>query len=818
MKKYFPGVRISFISTLIFSCISYALQARTIGVSSGEIQRQMLTRIPASLNRIYADFVNGRGPGVRPLAFRNTEGPYHIGGGYVGIEASADDPVALKSTLERLGLRGGVRLGNLVSGQFPIGRLPQLGGIDMIHVLRPTLRSSHFQDPDAAVNSLAVPENPADPVDVEKVGDQGDLAMGTNRLRDHFGVDGSGITVGVVSDSYNQCGGAEQDIAQGRLPQAGVAVLHEGTKSCHPQPHNEGRAMLQVIHKVAPGAALAFTSEGPEDVESGAWGLPVTVKRILELAGCPDTIPKGQFSDCQPTSGVKADVIVDDVANRYEPFYMDGLWSQAITWIEQAGISYITAAGNDGHQSYESTFRGSGVEGYAGGELHDFDPGPEVDTHQLVYIKKEWEVPFLFQWDSPYHSQCTPKYKEFCPGATSQYNLYLTGSGAGEGIILARAEDVALGKDPINNLIWKNEGIDVDGIPGEDTEFNLVIEKVHGIRNNRLKYIIDVNGADPQIVKEYYAGGSTVYGHSNSFNGLSVGAAVWWNTPYYGSYPAEPVSYSGLGGTHFYYNAAGEAIKPLPQQNPGLLGPNNVWTYTANDPQFQKQFGGTSAAAPEVAGAVALIKSYQPDLPPGAIRQALEATAMPWYTDNRFGYAPSYEKKEKFDFLSGYGFTDAFSAANHLFVGANQIIPDLVGNGQRDRLFADNRVVEIMARFTVGSNLVNSHVDRFFAFQADGQWYSLKSVGKEPLYKATWVPSGPSPLGITAYEEEQGDGLLLDTKEYVWPVLSLQQTKTASYTFYVGVDTLPNGKLDPDYLTYTRLTVEMGNPRVHLLE
>jgi hypothetical protein len=67
-------------------------------------------------------------------------------------------------------------------------------------------------------------------------------------------VNGSGIKVGVLSDSFNDLGGAAADEADGALPSS-VQVLKDlpGTSGT-----DEGRAMMQIIHDIAPGASLAF--------------------------------------------------------------------------------------------------------------------------------------------------------------------------------------------------------------------------------------------------------------------------------------------------------------------------------------------------------------------------------------------------------------------------------------------------------------------------------------------------------------------------------------------------------------------------------
>src|ERR1019366_10619595 len=92
---------------------------------------------------------------------------------------------------------------------------------------------------------------------------------------------------------------------------------------------DEARAMLQILHDVAPGAALAFyTAQNSEaDFANG----------ISALA----------------TAGAK--VIADDVGYFDEPFYQDGLVAQAIDTVEGNGVAYFSAAGNDASASYENT-------------------------------------------------------------------------------------------------------------------------------------------------------------------------------------------------------------------------------------------------------------------------------------------------------------------------------------------------------------------------------------------------------------------------------------------------------------------------------
>jgi len=87
--------------------------------------------------------------------------------------------------------------------------------------------------------------------------------MNADAARANFGVNGSGIKIGVISDSYNFLGGEATGINSGDLPgvgnpsgfQSSVNVLRDATFGT-----DEGRAMIELIHDLAPGAEILFHS------------------------------------------------------------------------------------------------------------------------------------------------------------------------------------------------------------------------------------------------------------------------------------------------------------------------------------------------------------------------------------------------------------------------------------------------------------------------------------------------------------------------------------------------------------------------------
>ena len=179
----------------------------------------------------------------------------------------------------------------------------------------------------------AVLANPAvdslTPIADSAVGPGGATAAQVQQALDESGlsVNGSGVRVGVLSDSFNDLGGAAADEADGALPSAAnIDVIKDlasgGT--------DEGRAMMQIIHDIAPGASLAFYTafDSEQDFANG----------ILALAA----------------AGSK--VIVDDVSYFDEPFFQNGVVAQAIQTVEAEGVTYVTAAGNDASNGYQAAW------------------------------------------------------------------------------------------------------------------------------------------------------------------------------------------------------------------------------------------------------------------------------------------------------------------------------------------------------------------------------------------------------------------------------------------------------------------------------
>jgi hypothetical protein len=98
------------------------------------------------------------------------------------VDAVAEsDAASLLGELEALGLEEGSSFGRLVSGLLPIGQIRRMASLDALRFARPAYSS-------AAVGLTT---------------SQGDQAIRSDDARTVFGVDGSGVVVGVLSDSFD---------------------------------------------------------------------------------------------------------------------------------------------------------------------------------------------------------------------------------------------------------------------------------------------------------------------------------------------------------------------------------------------------------------------------------------------------------------------------------------------------------------------------------------------------------------------------------------------------------------------------------------
>jgi subtilisin family serine protease len=534
-----------------------------------------------------------------------------VAGNRVVIDAVASgDAQALLADLEALSLQRAAAYGRMVSGQLPIDAIAALDALDSLKFVWPAYVTSR----------------------VGTVDSQGDVAMNADDARTAWGVDGTGITVGTLSDSYDHLGGAAGDVASSDLP-AGIAVLDD-TGACLPC-KDEGRAMMQIIADVAPGADQAF--------HTASNGRAAFAQGIEDLAAAG------------------ADVILDDIGYFSAPFFQDGIVAQAVDKVVGMGVAYFSAAGNDARQSYESPFRSSGITLTTQYEAHDFDPGPGVDELQSVTIPMGASVTFFLQWDEPVYDATSGS-----PGASNDLDIFLFDDPPTT--VVASSTNANLGADPVEAFAYTN--------PGPGTDFILVIAKYlpAGGPDPDLMKIIRPGYAGDMTVNEWQTDSSTIFGHPNADGAIAVGSAWYHQTPEFGSDPAELRTTSSAGGTPILFATDGTRLSsPEYRSKPFVVAPDggNTTFFGADisdpgdgsDADTYPNFFGTSAAAPHAAAVAALLREADASLTPTQVTALLADTARDMDGAGEPGFP------DGFDDDSGYGLIDANAALTLLNEG-----------------------------------------------------------------------------------------------------------------------------------------------------
>jgi subtilisin family serine protease len=573
--------------------------------------------------------------------------------GYVRVSAYGSDPVALKSQLVENGMLDTRVHESSVSGRVPVANLEAISKVSGLSFMKGVMAMTR----------------------AGLVTSQGDRSMRSDLARSQLGVAGKGIRVGVLSDSFDCAPGpfdvgqrftrASEDVANNDLP-PNIHVLSDASATPSDACSDEGRAMMQIVHDVAPGASqsfyTAFNSE--EDFANG----------ILALAD----------------DGAK--VIVDDVIYFDEPMFENGLVADAVNTVKKKGVAYFSSAGNDARQSYSSDFRRSRAEGVSGAR-HDFNPGKGVDTLQHVTIPAAADTGVILNWDEPSLSANGRR------GSRSDVDVIFYEMDGRPVIDCADApEDVPYCQFAGLTRNTDNDAVEIAEIINQSEnpiELQLGIELYAGPAPNLLKYVWFDFG-EPMIVNEWDTQSGTVYGHANAEGAEAVGGAWWFDTAAWGA-ANHPIcknacvnSYSSAGGTPILFDDRGQRKRtPYIGFKPGVTGPdggnttffyfNSTTPAPGGEPDDFPNFFGTSAAAPHVAAVAALMLDQRQrdiasrkhfigsrELTPDLIYAALRLTAEDIKRRSLATRDPAatipLAHPNGFDFDSGFGLVNAYKA------------------------------------------------------------------------------------------------------------------------------------------------------------
>jgi hypothetical protein len=403
-------------------------------------------------------------------------------------------------------------------------------------------------------------------------------ALGANLATENYGVTGTGVKIGIISDSFNVLGGASADVAAGNLPASGVTVLEEGPAGST----DEGRAMAQLVYQVAPGASIDFAT--------GYNGMVDAIDSLV-AAGC--------------------NIIVDDLSFLDEPFFEEGSdIENAVSAAVNDGVDYFTAAGNYANDYYQAAFTpirttlphvpGTVVaENFGGGE-----------TLQPVLVPSGQEIDLVLEWDQPFASIGTSS------GSDDSLAIYVYNSA---GNIVASATTDETGSDPVQDITTPTNNT------GQTQTYDIAIVDTAGTVPGLFKYIIYDDNSPSDVIDDPNAGegSGTQVGQETNTDVNTVGAVAYYDTPSYGVDVPTLEDFSSSGSTDIVLSATGSLLAtPIRISEPDFAATDGAVT-SVLDP-----FYGTSAAVANAAAVGALVLQANPLLSTSDLTALLKDSAI----------------------------------------------------------------------------------------------------------------------------------------------------------------------------------------------
>lgn len=467
---------------------------------------------------------------------------------------------------------------------------------------------------------------------------QADTAIRVSQARAELDVDGSGVPIGILSDSFNAFGGGV--VTGGGCMRTVTGTSSQLSEDLPPTvtvlqdlagQSDEGRAMAELVHDLAPGSPLLFNTAFTSEAGFAAG--------IDALRACG------------------AEVIVDDVIYFAEPMFQDGIVAQAAQAAVDAGVPYFSSAGNYGTVGIDEEYV-DGTPGDPDDDFHRFATGSQVAS---ITVPRGCGVRLVLQWADPFDGTLGP-------GASSDFDLGLFDCGGGScdpipGAVSDAAQGCSTqgggpGGDPIEivelpvNLSGspRTVALAVSRVCGTTRRFRVAASPVGSCSIGSSGYVFD-----PMVFDQ-----AQIYGHAAAAGAVAVAAVDYREIeqdgdrqPPLGVIDVE--RFSSLGGSlPIFFDGDGAPIAGGVQfrEKPEIAAPDGTnTTFFGGDADGDgfPNFFGTSAAAPHAAAVAALIRERNPALSPAAILARLTSTA---HDIESVGY----------DFLSGFGLIDARDA------------------------------------------------------------------------------------------------------------------------------------------------------------
>jgi Subtilase family len=479
----------------------------------------------------------------------------------------------------------------LISAMVPFDKLDAVAALPWVATLRPSLRPA---------------------VDVGAITTEGNVLHKADQAQKQ-GFTGRGVKVGAISGDVDHLA---ESVARGELP-AGIEVLRQADYD-----DDEGTAMMEIVHDMAPSATFAYASTRDTNAEY------FEAFHVLAAAG--------------------VDMITEDIALDDEPVFQQGQGATIAERLARKGIWVSSSAGNlGGRHGPRMPAKGTGrTPDDATGSFTDCPTAPRntvnlrgTDNTQNLNLLPGAAILPTLQWSEPRAIFPTEG-----QGGFTDLNLYLMDAAGTTCLAVSNATQANGVGDTIEQFIYQNTTgapqqvrlvVDVAGtssaraIPTLDLKWRALTAGVQtidpperiGSMNPDANYTLFATSSaaanasvsvDPATVPlEAFsaAGPVTLFsttrcpgGKAGPCKGIAGGPQISWPAPTWTA--SDGVSVSGVG-------PFGSGVCPATKQG-------------------DCRFFGTSAATPSAAGVAALtMEQFHNVLPPIALNFIMANRALP---------------------------------------------------------------------------------------------------------------------------------------------------------------------------------------------